>query len=546
MSGDLYEVAFSGQIQKGADLEEVKLGIGKLFQVDAAKIERMFSGKRHIVQRNLSVAQARKYQAAFQAAGAVCEIVPPLDGSKAQAAADHGKPAKARKPRSRVGLAIAAGVVGLLLIGAAAVPFVAGILAEEKYVSGVNYVNQVQAAQMPFEMKVDSTYQRGWLSSTAVNRITLTLPDSDPVTFTTRDNIQHGPVFLDGERRYGLASIETTVPVSPEQQAEITKIWKGNPNPVRIHSHIDFDGTNATRIEVAEFAIEPEDGLDGSFDSGPMFMNIKLSGDMKHLVADIDWQGAQVVSEEGNMEIGRFSGRTDKTLLFGDLWLGDDEYSFSELSLKVSEPVDNPLGDAPSWFSIKSLVLTASSEADAANLIKARSSVTIDEVLVEKKVVASDLKLVFDLENLPAEPLQSLTRKLAEHQQTAMQNAGSNPMPDIAAMQGDVGQILAAGPVFRISRLEATTEQGIIEADLEATIKVEDPAMLQNPLMLMLAAQADGNVSIPAALVEGTPLAQMAPMFIAQGYIVVEDAHLKSNLSFRQGQVTVNGLPLAM
>ena len=65
--------------------------------------------------------------------------------------------------------------------------------------------------------------------------------------------------------------------------------------------------------------------------------------------------------------------------------------------------------------------------------------------------------------------------------------------------------------MLKISTLQATTEHGKVEANLEATIKVDDPVALQNPMFLMFAVQATGNVSIPARLIENTPLARVSP-----------------------------------
>jgi len=74
MSEELFEVAFSGQIHDGADLEQVKAKVGKMFKADDAKIATMFSGKRLLIKRNLDREAATKYRAAFKKAGAKCEV----------------------------------------------------------------------------------------------------------------------------------------------------------------------------------------------------------------------------------------------------------------------------------------------------------------------------------------------------------------------------------------------------------------------------------------------------------------------------------------
>ena len=76
MSDQLFEVAFSGQISTGADPEEVKAKVGKIFNADDAKLAQLFSGKRIVIKKNVDQATAAKYQTALNRAGAECEISP--------------------------------------------------------------------------------------------------------------------------------------------------------------------------------------------------------------------------------------------------------------------------------------------------------------------------------------------------------------------------------------------------------------------------------------------------------------------------------------
>ncbi len=75
MSEQLFEIAFSGQIAAGAELETVKLHVAKIFKADAARIEQLFSGKRMIIKRSVDAATAAKYRGAFEKVGAICEVV---------------------------------------------------------------------------------------------------------------------------------------------------------------------------------------------------------------------------------------------------------------------------------------------------------------------------------------------------------------------------------------------------------------------------------------------------------------------------------------
>lgn len=82
MSDQLYEVAFSGQISEGANADEVRAKLGKMFNADDAKLDQLFSGKRIVIKKNIDQATAAKYRTALNRAGAECEVKP-LGGAAA-------------------------------------------------------------------------------------------------------------------------------------------------------------------------------------------------------------------------------------------------------------------------------------------------------------------------------------------------------------------------------------------------------------------------------------------------------------------------------
>jgi len=99
MSDQLFEVAFSGNINAGANLDEVKARVAKMFNADDAKLGQLFSGKRIIIKKNIDQATAAKYKTALNRAGAECEVKPiggePAAAQTAQAAPKPKSPAAA-------------------------------------------------------------------------------------------------------------------------------------------------------------------------------------------------------------------------------------------------------------------------------------------------------------------------------------------------------------------------------------------------------------------------------------------------------------------
>lgn len=70
-----YEIAFSGELVPGAQLEAVQANLAKLFQADAQRIAQLFSGRRVVIKNNLDEAAAEKYRSTLERAGARVEVV---------------------------------------------------------------------------------------------------------------------------------------------------------------------------------------------------------------------------------------------------------------------------------------------------------------------------------------------------------------------------------------------------------------------------------------------------------------------------------------
>jgi uncharacterized protein YdgA (DUF945 family) len=439
--------------------------------------------------------------------------------------------------------AIAIMVVAALV---AATPYATGMLAEQKYQDGMVIFQDFAMQQAgAFIIKSDVDYQRGWLSSTVVNTITLEIPERDPVILELNSIISHGPLLLSGPSTFGLAAIETNMPLSAAQKTGMAKIWKGNENPIQVQSHIDFDGKTLTEVSIAGFTLDNIDNDPaGKLNFETMSTTVTLSEYFTRADADMTWNGMQLETAEAKVVVGKLNGYSKKHLSAEGLWLGDDEFNLNKVSVNVSGPLADPSGQMPSNSTIEELGIFAHSEVDGSNLVKGHATITVKDVVVENKSVASDFKLTFAMERLQAKALQAITEKMSAHQKQAIQSGNPRQTPDFALVQNEVATILAAGPVLKITTLQATTEHGKVKADLEATIKVDDPASLQNPMFLMMAIQAAGNVSVPARLIENTPLAVFAPGFIEQGYINSEQGQLKTSMEFRQGQLTLNGKAL--
>ena len=82
MAEQQFAIVFRGRLLAGADPLAVRANFVKLFNIDAARVEQMFSGQPVIIKKGLDLLSADKYKAALAKAGAVVDAIDmPADGA---------------------------------------------------------------------------------------------------------------------------------------------------------------------------------------------------------------------------------------------------------------------------------------------------------------------------------------------------------------------------------------------------------------------------------------------------------------------------------
>lgn len=76
MSDARFNLVFTGELVAGASADAVKQNLAKLFKLDAARVEAMFSGKPVILKKDADQATAMKFRAVLRQAGAQCRMEP--------------------------------------------------------------------------------------------------------------------------------------------------------------------------------------------------------------------------------------------------------------------------------------------------------------------------------------------------------------------------------------------------------------------------------------------------------------------------------------
>jgi uncharacterized protein YbjQ (UPF0145 family) len=71
-----YNIVFEGETVPGKEVDAVKKALMNILKVDEEGIDRLFSGKRMLIRKNVEAATAKKFRKAFEDIGAVCNLEP--------------------------------------------------------------------------------------------------------------------------------------------------------------------------------------------------------------------------------------------------------------------------------------------------------------------------------------------------------------------------------------------------------------------------------------------------------------------------------------
>ncbi len=98
MSAVLYEIAFQGELIAGADAQQTRQNLMRLFQADEQRI----AGRRMIIKNRLDAVTAERYRATLAQAGALVEVAPMAETVEPAAAPTEtrAEPAPAPVPLS--------------------------------------------------------------------------------------------------------------------------------------------------------------------------------------------------------------------------------------------------------------------------------------------------------------------------------------------------------------------------------------------------------------------------------------------------------------
>jgi len=475
----------------------------------------------------------------------------------------------------------AASVVAVLAVGYPAASWYLGTQIEKAHADA-----RAMLATQPYLKVTKQNYERGLFSATETTTIelpaalfhptgakTAKTDEADeaeastekqaaqpPLRITVRTAIQHGP--LPGFSTLAAGSEISTIEFEEPLRTKIAEAF-GTNQPFDIRTTYDFQGGGRST-----FASQPFKLLLPGNDNAPN-SKAMLSGERSEMVMEFSKGLAEYtlrgqaprfeLTEPGGPSLVIAGTAIDSQLkrVFPDepmLYSGSQKITVAEVKITRGDAAQ-PGPDKKVALKELTYDVQMPVAGDFIDIV-ARMGANVVQVGEQDYGPAH---YDFSLKHLQARKLVTLSRGLMS----------VYAKPEILADQGRLLQalmplkeplfdLLADDPVFSIDRVAFRTAEG--EASFNASIKLADPKPddFSNPLMLLAKLDAGASIVLPTALADSLIGAGKSEeearwaresaertlgQFKQQGYITEENNLLKSSVTFKGGQLQVNGKP---
>jgi len=417
----------------------------------------------------------------------------------------------------------------LILIAVLAIPpFFIGSQAESKvremYTTASEYPN------IKFEI---TEYNRGWFSSDVKIKLLLDVagaPQSDEDTLIITQRMQHGPLLwkTDG-LGIGLADIRYGVEFPREIQAEMDKIDGLKGDSVSVVSRLSFDGSSTSSMNIAPFAIN-KDNHQVNIKAGAFNAVVSMSG---KIIASGNWEGMQVKENSRTLvDIDTLSMSVDQLLVDGEMFTqtalfeGDSSVGIKHLDINGYSPAET--------FKISEISFKSATKFK-------QELANIGFVLSAKKINAvgqefTDLTYDLSLENINKDTVLAMNNLMLE-------NGGPDELME--TYQDLLPELVKKNPTVKLNKMGVTTSVG--EINTNALITVNGEAYDEANLMGLIAGiDASASGYAPASFFDNFGMRSDIEMMVQENMLVRENEQIKFDVSFKNGQLMLNGNPMPM
>jgi uncharacterized protein YdgA (DUF945 family) len=357
---------------------------------------------------------------------------------------------------------------------------------------------------------------------------------------TVKNEIMHGPVLWTSG--IGLAEVRTKIAVNDEIRKMLIETF-GTDEPVRFKTRVGLFGGGTTTIYGDGRTVKPKQGGEVSWED--FELSTSYSGDLD----DIDVKGRQPRIEMKDAANGshmilrgiKVGGSNER--LVGDLYDTDIEFTLDELS---------GTGADKKPFSVDGIhyVIDTDKKGDVVNIGAKLGSGAITSPDIEKLGVQfKEVHYDFSFRKLHADTLAKMMTKMKEVYSKPLDTSNKEEVNKaiFGPLKEDAIALFKYDPELGIDRVGIVTSEG--EGVIKGVIKfvgvvAED---FENPMALIPKLDVELNAEVPQKLIEKFPNgATMAGAAVDGGYMKREGDKLVCKLTFKNGELLVNGKPQAI
>jgi uncharacterized protein YdgA (DUF945 family) len=366
-------------------------------------------------------------------------------------------------------------------------------------------------------------------------------PAAPPTRFTVRNEILHGPIL--GLSGFGLARVDTHLDLPAEARAEIRKVFGEKP-AMEVSTRVGFFGGGTTTFKSEGRKITPEkDDVEVSYETFNLAVGMGRNGD----TYDVDGKLPSVIAKKKTGET--VFSLTSMTMdgegkrVIGDLYDGD--FAFRIKEMKINEAASG--GDMVVQ-DVHYIVDTRTKDDFVSMAAQFGTGAIKSQQL---SMVGVDLKEVhynFSLRHLHAPTFEKIVgawnqmytspAALADMEKTVF-----GPMKEHGA------ELLKHDPEFGIDRVGIVTPDGeiVVKGVIKLVGATVDDFSAAGPMGLIGKVDADITLTADLKAVNKLPNgAQAVDGAVQSGYAEKKGEQLVSHITFKQGNLLVNGKPQAI
>lgn len=370
-----------------------------------------------------------------------------------------------------------------------------GIATERTLKKNIDVLNQSNKVDVVLER-----YKRGWFSSQADLKWTISVPQENPdqimhrtvfptnkiYTFEIPVKIYHGPIMWANSKLFfglGYAHADARIPKEFEQKLLENYNLQSQKFEYSISIFINYLNRANIKLAIPRYTIRSKQG-ENFFQWMGMATSIEVSGDKQRLEGDFYLKGFSWKDDDIKGLFGPLKADYDMHQAQSNLYVGNAQLKFSSMAMFKQDQTILRITDGQ-----------IQSDSDVKDgLFNSNFSAKLSQLVIMDRVYSrSNFDLSF--KNIDANVLALMNRKLTDLQKSSPNGIDKQKLfwtviPDLPAL-------LSKGAQMKIDNFETNLSNGHVKVDLSLGLPNES---LTNPMQLVQKIEGESHIRISQAL----------------------------------------------